>query len=227
MKASLREERGAQERLRGPPLHAHEEHQAQDSEQHRRPDLRGQHADVADAAEREHQSRHAEGERERPREVEAHLLARRLAQHEGGERQREEREEGLEDEDDAPAEQVDERAPGDEAEGRSGRPRHRPPAHGADAIFAVVDAEDERHRRRPRRRSDRRRQRADADQGGNVPGERRGGRRPGGEHEPGEEDPPVPPEIAELSEQRQRHRRAEHRRRDHPRTRSPSSSARW
>ena len=80
---------------------------------------------LAHLAEREHEAGHAERERQRAGDVEAHAARRRLAQHGEGEGEGEEREARLHREDDAPAEPVDERT------------AHSRPSAGAPA--AVID----------------------------------------------------------------------------------------
>ena len=69
---------------------------------------------LATPPQREHQTRHASGQRHRTGDVETHLLAGRLSQHQAGRDESHNREAGLQDEDDAPAEQIDERPAADQ-----------------------------------------------------------------------------------------------------------------
>jgi hypothetical protein len=203
----------------GASFHEDEGHEPEDAGSRRQGDHRGRRAQIPGAPEGEHQTGDSDREHRSSCQIEAHPLAGRLAQHQRGEQQSAEGEEGLDHEHDAPSQPVHQRSAGNQPKGRRRRAGHRPPSHCAHTILRVEGAEDEGHRGGLGRAPHHRGQGAQADQGKGPPGEgRRDGRngRGGGADQ---EDTTVPVEVAELPEQGERHRGEEHRRGDHPRHR--------
>ena len=194
------EEGQRQQRLGHPPFDRDEGGEAQQADDRARRDQSRIDRVGADAAEREHQPADADREGGPACDVEAHPARRRLAQHREGQGQRDQAEPRLEQEDDAPADEVDEGATDRDAQRRCRRRRHRPPAHRPHPLLGRIDREDQRHRGRLGRAAEDRGEGAEADQRGRVPGEGGEGGDDGGTAEAGEEDAAMTAQVAELPE---------------------------
>jgi hypothetical protein len=189
--------------MHGPPLDHHERAHgdgrgAKEAEHNQmRP------AELVPQAQAEQGGDRGGGERARARVVDRLAFEpRRLVQDRDCHQQREQGQRRLHDEDRPPADGVDERASGHEADDRRARADQRPPSHGLDSVLLGERAHDQRHRRRAGRRARDRAERADRDERRPVPRERGQERGDGEAGEPDDVHAAVAADVADLAEQR-------------------------